>query len=175
MDWVLGDRNLIWGLIPMGMGLGLIVRTNGFFPQKARRETVIAIAARELLSDSQRLPLAAAPIEFKGKLIGRPQVGNWLGQDLLLQTNDGLLRLHWCSPLGPAGNLWPRFLRPSRLIGREVRVTGWLRRGATVWLDIEQLQTLSGGRSSQRGHPMWAAVMAAIAVLWGSLILLKMG
>ncbi len=174
VDWMLGDRHLIWGAIPLGIGLGLILRTNSFFPQKSLREQSPAQAASLLLMDTHRLPLAAEPVQFTGKLVGRSTVKNWLGQDLLLQTEAGLLRLHWCSPLGPAGNLWPTFLRPSLLIEREVVVSGWLRRGATLWLDVEQLQTTSGGRSSQRGHPMWAAVMAAIAVLWGSLILLRM-
>lgn len=171
-DWMWGDRRLIWGCMPLGIGLGLIVRTNRFFPQRAQREQSTEAAVQALLPDRQTLPLEAVPVAFEGKLQGRAGLANWLGQDLLLLTQQGPLRLHWCSPLGPAGNLWPKFLRPSLLLGREVVVIGWLRRGATLWLDVEQIKTRGGGRSSQRGHPMWAAVMAAIAILWGVVILL---
>ncbi|NJN29530.1 MAG: M48 family metalloprotease [Synechococcales cyanobacterium RM1_1_8] len=171
LDWVYGDLAILQGCIPIGIGLGLIVRTNAFFPKRSRRETSPA-AGISLLSDPLKLPLAAEPVEFRGRLVGRPGLANWLGQDLLLLSEQGPLRLHWCSPLGPAGNLWPKFLRPSFLLGREVVVSGWLRRGATLWLDVEQICTVSGGKSSQRGHPMWAAVMAAIALLWGVVILL---
>jgi len=171
-DWVYGDRSLLWGCIPLGVGIGLIIRTNAFFPQRASRETSPGAAAMSLLPEPDKLPLAAEPVEFSGKLVGRLGVANWLGQDLLLLSEQGPLRLHWCSPLGPAGNLWPKFLRPSFLLNRDVIVTGWLRRGATLWLDVEQIRTVSGGRSSQRGHPMWAAVMAGAVILWSVMILL---
>ncbi len=173
LDWMFGDRTLIWGCIPIGVGLGLILRTNSFFPQRAQRETAADRAIATILPQPFLLPMDAEPVQLTGRLTGRAGVSNWLGQDLLLQTEAGPVRLHWCSPLGPAGNLWPKFLRPSFLLGREVVVSGWLRRGATLWLDVEQLRTTSGGRSSERGHPIWAAVMAAIAVLWGILILAR--
>ena len=171
-DWVYGDRQLLWGCIPLGVGIGLIIRTNDFFPQRASREGSPVAAVQTLMPDPSKLPIAAEPVEFSGKLVGRPGVANWLGQDLLLLSEQGPLRLHWCSPLGPAGNLWPKFLRPSFLLNREVIVSGWLRRGATLWLDVEQIRTANGGKSSQRGHPMWAAVMAGIAILWSIVILL---
>ncbi len=171
-DWMYGDYQLLRGCIPLGVGIGLIIRTNAFFPQRASREKAPEVAALALLPEPDKLPIAAEPVEFSGKLVGRPGVANWLGQDLLLLSEQGPLRLHWCSPLGPAGNLWPKFLRPSFLLNREVIVTGWLRRGATLWLDVEQIRTTSGGKSSQRGHPMWGAVMAGIAILWSIVILL---
>lgn len=173
-DWLWGDRRLIWGCIPLGIGLGLTLRTNRFFPQRVQHQADLEGALRSL-QPITTLPLDAEPVILPGQLGGRPGVANWLGQDLLLLTQQGPLRLHWCSPLGPAGNLWPGFLRPNRLVGQEVVVSGWLRRGTTLWLDVEQIKTMGGGRSSQRGHPLWAAVMVGLLFLWAWVIFLSPG
>jgi Zn-dependent protease with chaperone function len=172
LDPIFGDDQLLRGGIVVGVGLGLLVRTNRFFePRSPHQVGTYDAALQDLLADVQATPLRSRSIDIQGKLVGRSGVSNWLGQDLMLDTGDRLIRLHWCSPLGPLGNLWPGFLRPSLLLGRSVTVTGWLRRGATIWIDVEQLRT-DRGKTAQRGHPMWAAVMAGAIVLVGVGILL---
>ncbi len=172
LDPIFGDDQMLRGGVVLGVGVGLLVRTNRFFePRSPLQVGTYDAALEQLLNDVRATPLRSRSIDIQGKLIGRSGVANWLGQDLMLDTGDRLIRLHWCSPLGPLGNLWPGFLRPTMLLGRSVTVTGWLRRGATVWIDVEQLRT-DRGRTAQRGHPMWAAVMAGGILLAGVGILL---
>ena len=126
----------------------------------------------EILSQPETLPLDSQPVQLQGKLIGRLGINNWLGQDLTLETATGLVTLHHLSMLGPIGNLWPVATRPSDLIGKTVTATGWLRRGATITLDLEHLQ-VEGGRNSYSNHPLWSTILALAAALWGAYIIFQ--
>jgi len=105
-----------------------------------------------------------------GKLLGRGGIRNWLGQDLILQTNLGLLKLHFLSYLGSIGNLFPQSTRPSDLRDRNLTVTGWFRRGVAPWIDIETLKN-QGGRTSRANHPFWYIVLATLAAIWAAYII----
>jgi Zn-dependent protease with chaperone function len=175
LDWLWGDRSLIWGCLPIGFSLGTFIRINYFFPDITPQETA-SPSVPEILSNPESLPLDAQPVRLEGQLLGRSGMGNWLGQDLILQTETGLVRLHYVSRFGYIGSLWQFFIkdttRPSDLIGKSVVAIGWLRRGATVALDLESLRS-QGGRVSDSGHPIWSAVLAFAAALWGAYIIIQ--
>ena len=177
LDWLLGDRSIIWGCLPIGFCLGTLMRINHFFPDIKPRETT-SPNLPEILSNPQTLPLDAQPVQLSGQLLGRPGIENWLGQDLILQTATGLVRLHYVSMIGPIGSLYPFLLkqttRPSDLIGQPVVATGWLRRGATVAIDLETLRSQSG-QVSDSGHPIWSAILAFAAAFWGAYIITQGG
>ena len=177
LDWLLGDRSILWGCLPIGFCLGTLMRINHFFPDITPRKTV-SPSLPEILSNPQTLPLDAQPVQLSGQLLGRSGIDNWLGQDLILQTATGLVRLHYVSRIGPIGSLYPFLLkqttRPSDLIGKPVVATGWLRRGATVAIDLETLRTQSG-IVSDSGHPIWSAILAFAAALWGAYIITQGG
>ena len=169
LDWLKGDRGILIGCLPIGFSLGTFIRINYFFPDikpSATAEPTIA----EILSNPEALPLDSQPVQLQGKLLGRSGINNWLGQDLILETATGLVKLHHLSILGPIGNLWPVPTRPSDLIGKSVIATGWLRRGPTVEIDLENLRT-EGGRTSYGGHPIWSTILAFAAALWGAYII----
>ncbi|MFS8119800.1 MAG: M48 family metalloprotease, partial [Microcoleus sp.] len=170
-DWLLGDRSIIWGCLPIGFCLGTLIRINYFFPDITPRETT-SPSLPEILSNPETLPIDAQPVQLSGQLLGRSGIGNWLGQDLILQTATGLVRLHYVSRFGPCGSLWPKLIRPSDLIGKPVVATGWLRRGATVAIDLETLRSQSG-RVSDSGHPIWSAILAFAAAVWGAYIIIQ--
>jgi Zn-dependent protease with chaperone function len=113
-----------------------------------------------------RVPADSQPLQLTGNLLGRRGLLNWLGQDLILQTSTGLVRLHYSSYLGPFGNLLPQRTRPSDLVEQQVTVTGWLRRGATPWLDVETLRAT--GKVVQAQYPIWLTVLAFVAAVWGA-------
>jgi hypothetical protein len=171
LDWLWGDRSLIWGCLPIGFSLGTFIRINYFFPDITPKETA-SPTVPEILSNPESLPLDAQPVRVSGQLLGRSGIGNWLGQDLILQTETGLVRLHYVSRFGYIGSLWPKPTRPSDLIGTSVVATGWLRRGATVAIDLESLRS-QGGRVSDSGHPIWSAVLAFAAAIWGAYIIIQ--
>ncbi|MEG4818247.1 zinc metalloprotease HtpX [Microcoleus sp. K5-D4] len=175
LDWLWGDRSILWGCLPIGFSIGTLMRINYFFPDITPRETA-SPSLPEILSNPDSLPLDAEPVRLEGQLLGRSGMNNWLGQDLILQTATGLVRLHHVSRFGYIGSLWPFLFkettRPSDLIGTSVVATGWLRRGATVAIDLESLRS-QGGRVSDSGHPIWSAILAFAAAFWGAYIIIQ--
>ncbi|MCC3406971.1 MAG: M48 family metalloprotease [Microcoleus sp. PH2017_10_PVI_O_A] len=177
LDWLLGDRSILWGCLPIGFSIGTLMRINHFFPDITPRKTA-SPSLPEILSNPETLPVDAQPVQLSGQLLGRSGIDNWLGQDLILQTAAGLVRLHYVSRIGPIGSLYPFLLkqttRPSDLIGKSVVATGWLRRGATVAIDLETLRSQEG-RVSDSGHPIWSAILAFAAAIWGAYIIIQGG
>ena len=171
LDWLWGDRSILWGCLPIGFCLGTLIRINYFFPDITPRETAEP-SLPEILSNPDSLPLDAQPVRLSGQLLGRSGISNWLGQDLILQTATGLVRLHYVSRFGYLGSLWAKPTRPSDLIGKSVVATGWLRRGATVAIDLESIRS-QGGRVSDSGHPIWSAILAFAAAFWGAYIIIQ--
>ena len=173
LDWLKGDLGILLGCLPIGFSLGTLIRINYFFPDikpSATPEPTIA----DILSNPETLPLDSQPVQLQGKLLGRSGINNWLGQDLMLETATGLVKLHHLSILGPIGNLWPVPTRPSDLIGKSVIATGWLRRGATVAIELENLRT-EGGRNSYSAPPIWSTILAFATALWGAYIIFNSG
>lgn len=183
LTWLGSDYGLFMGLPLLGFGLGTIWRFNQFFPeiplsllrsgQPVQRDQTENESLRELaefLQNSSLDPLQPHRIKLEGQLLGRRGISNWLGQDLWLQTALGVLRLHYMSQLGPIGN-WLRYQhRPSNQIGQSVTVVGWLRRGATPWLDMELLRSPIG--RNYGSHPVWSTVIAILAIAAGLYLLL---
>ena len=177
LDWLWGDRAIVWGCLPIGFSIGTLTRINYFFPDIPPRQ-IAEPSLPEILSNPESLPLDARPVRLSGQLLGRSGIENWLGQDLMLQTATGLVKLHYVSRFGFLGSLWPflvkETVRPSDLVGKSVVATGWLRRGATVAIDLETLRA-QGGEASNSGHPIWSAILAFAAAFWGAYIIVRGG
>lgn len=176
LAWMHKDPALIRGLPLIGFCLGTFIRLNPFFPDIPKPSNAVA-THQPLVSQLQTiglLPIQGQPTHLHGKLLGRGGMGNRLHQDLWLHTRSGILRLHCISAFGPLGDLLPQANRPECLKNQDLTVSGWLRRGLTPWLDVEQLRT-SGGRTLQSYHPIWSVVGAVLAALLGLSILAKSG
>jgi Zn-dependent protease with chaperone function len=174
ISWVFRDWQwFFWGLLLAGFSLGTVVRFNSFFPEIPPSADLAAPSLPAMLAQSAALPLDSEPVRLQGKLLGRTGISNWLGQDLLLQTASGFVKLHCFSKLGPVW-LLAKSVRPWDLVSRQVIVTGWFRRGATPWIDVETLQA-GGGRTSTSGHPIWSAILAVAAALWAVYLISRGG
>lgn len=174
LDWMWGDRSLLYGSLLIGISMGIFLRINSFFPDIKPFNLQGEALLPDLLANPAALPVDSQPVSLQGKLLGRPGIGNWLCQDLILQTPTGLVKLHHFSRFGPMGNLWPHSTRPSDLVNRPLTVTGWFRRGATPWIDIDTLKTQTG-RTSQGFHPIWSTILALGAAVWGAYIIYRGG
>ncbi|NEP42765.1 MAG: M48 family metalloprotease, partial [Okeania sp. SIO2H7] len=172
VDWLFGDFWLLAGCLPIGYSLGTIIRINRFFPDIRPLKILDDPSLPELLSSPEALPLDSQPVRLQGKLLGRSGMAGWLGQDLSIETKTGLVKLHYLSKLGPLGNLWPKSTRPCDLVGKSVTATGWWRRGATPWLDLDKLQA-EGGKSIRSHHPIWSSIVAGVCALWGTYIIYR--
>jgi Zn-dependent protease with chaperone function len=177
--WIWGDSALLFSWMLLGFGIGTILRFNSFFPDipvSLQRATANLNSPRlpVLLKNSDTIPLNSQPIYIEGKLLGRQGMGNWLGQDLLLQTTTGIIKLHCFSQLGAIGNLLPQPVRPCELINRPIIATGWFRRSAISWVDVEGIRT-TGARRWQGGHQVWSTIIFLIATVLALYILLRIG
>jgi hypothetical protein len=166
LTWIFGNVPILRGCIPLGLGLCLIIRHNLFFPYLSPRLVLKSADPLPLLQNTTKLPYQAQAIRWQGQLRGRTGVSNWLGQDLWLQTPTGLIKIHHCSFWGPMGGLWRPKHRLVHWVNQPITLKGWLRRGATLWIDGEQIQR-DRQPPIQGGHPIWLLILAGGAMVWG--------
>jgi Zn-dependent protease with chaperone function len=164
LKWIYEDWSFITGCLLISFSIGTVMRMNSFFPDIKPATVQTDDCLPSLLADPSALPIDSISVCLVGKLIGRQGISNCLAQDLILQSSTGLVKLHHISWLGQSINY-------QELIGRQITVTGWFRRGATPWIDIQTLQTQSG-KTINSPHPIWSTVLAVAAQAWGAYIFL---
>jgi Zn-dependent protease with chaperone function len=164
LKWIYQDWSFITGCLLIGFSIGTVMRINSFFPDIKPATVQTDDSLPNLLSDPSALPIDSISVCLVGKLLGRQGTSNSLAQDLILQSSAGLVKLHHISWLGQSVN-------HQDLIGRQIIVTGWFRRGATPWIDILSLQTQSG-KTIYSPHPIWSTFLAVAAQAWGAYVFL---
>ncbi|MBE9198359.1 MULTISPECIES: M48 family metallopeptidase [unclassified Nodularia (in: cyanobacteria)] len=163
LKWIYENWNFVTGCLLIGFSIGTLFRMNSFFPDIKTATVQNDQSLPNLLAHPSAIPVDSITVRLTGKLLGRRGTGNCLGQDLILQSSTGLVKLHHI-PLGQSVN-------PQDLIGRQIIVTGWFRRGATPWIDIQTVQSQSG-KTIHSPHPIWSIVVAVAAQAWGAYIFL---
>ncbi len=164
LKWIYDDWQFVTGFIVIGFSIGNLIRMNSLFANIKTDTLQTSESLPELLTNPASLPIDSTPVQLSGKLLGRRGCSNYLAQDLILLVDCFLLQIHHISWLGQSAN-------PQDFIGRTVSVTGWLRRGATPWLDIQSLKTQSG-KIVNSPHPIWSTILTVSAFAWGAYILL---
>ncbi len=169
--WLANARSFLDGCILIAFSLSLIVWINGYFPNIRVTPSRQNPRIEDLMRDPKTVPPKSYGVKLEGILLGRRGLGNWLGQDLILKTSSGLLKLHFIAKAGPLGNLWPIPPRPVEFVGQEVTVLGWLRRGSTLWVDVDVLRPVGAGKQTRSGYPVWVTALAIAAALWGAWVI----
>ncbi|GAA6622299.1 M48 family metalloprotease [Scytonema sp. NUACC26] len=165
LKWIYDNTSYVTGCLLICIGIGILMRINTFFPDI---ESVTAQTDNRLpilLANPASLPVDSTPVRLVGKLLGRRGIGNFLGQDLILQTSTSLVKLHHLPQVGEE-------LHTQDLIGRRISVTGWLRKGALPWIDIQTLTTQSG-KIVNSYHPICSIILAIALNAWGVYVLFK--
>ncbi len=179
LKWIYDDWSFVNGCVLIGISIGIVMRLLYFFPDADMKPSILQSFLPDaksttihtgdrlpnLLANPSALPIDSIRVRLVGKLLGRRGTSNSLEQDLILQTNTGLVKLHHISGL-------LQLVNPQDWIGRQITVTGWFRRGATPWIDIQTLQT-QNGQTINSLHLLWSMVLALAALAWGGYILLK--
>ncbi|NJO42698.1 MAG: M48 family metalloprotease [Cyanobacteria bacterium CRU_2_1] len=172
IDWLWDDRDVILvGCALIGFGIGMIMRINPSFPDIRRSNLRVDPSLTDLLSNPTAMPIDSLPVRMHGTLLGRRGVLNWLYPDLILHTQTGSVRLHFTSSWGILGNLLNFSLRPTAFLNSRVLVTGWFRRGATPWIDVETIRTKRAIVRS--GHPLLSTLLACLSALLGIYIIFR--
>jgi hypothetical protein len=126
------------------------------------------------LTDANALPIDSQPLYLEGKLQGREGLSNLMGQDLILKTATGLIKLHYIPELTPLA-IFGKSTHPVELIGESINLRGWWRRGATPWIDVETLQTQDHQVTLTGGHPIWSTILACVLAFWGAYMISQGG
>jgi Zn-dependent protease with chaperone function len=155
LNWLASDYTLFLAFSLIGFGLGMIVQFNRFFPESRTEQTDLI----HLFTQPNLTPIDSPKIRLEGTLIGRTGTENQLGQDLILQTESGLIKLNYRSQFGSIGNLLSPFP-----IGQSAIVTGWLRRNPTPSIDVDTIRSRS---VLQSGHQTWSVAIAVTIILLG--------
>lgn len=173
LSWLYQDPSILWGGLWLGLGLGLLLRINGLFPESARARSTDTVAA--LLQQQPSLPVQGQPVTLRGKLRGLGGTGNWGCQDLYLDDSSGLVKLVNPVALGSLQGLLQSSNHPFNWIGRMVTVTGWSRYGGgMLWVDINQVQLDQRHRFFTYG-PLWATALSVGSCLIGILTIFRGG
>jgi len=172
LEWLWKDMSLLYGCMAMGFSFGTLTRVNPFFPEINLPQAKTEADLPALFQDAKAIPLDSVPVQLEGRLLGRSDTSNGLSQDLMLRTRTGTVKLHCTSPIGPLGNLIIGKTRPQQLIGRSVTITGWFRRGATVWVDVEKIRA-DGRTLVHSSHPLWSTLLAMAATIWGAYVIYR--
>ncbi|MEO1298181.1 MAG: hypothetical protein AAFW75_20850, partial [Cyanobacteria bacterium J06636_16] len=159
VSWLYGDQSVLRGGVLLGVGIGIMLRINRYFPDIIPASRLINPALPDLLANAMALPTDSRPMRLQGTLLGRRGIANWLCQDLILKTSTGLLKLHFLSSLGAFGNVFIHPQHPTDKVGQSLDVQGWFRRGAIAWLDIDQILK-SGKVIARSNHPVLAVVLS---------------
>jgi Zn-dependent protease with chaperone function len=173
IDWLWGDRSVLGGLGLLGLGIGLFIRINAFYPDIKRTMLKENLSLEALLTAPDALPIDNKPVRWRGKLLGRKGIRNRCHQDLFLQTSTGTIRLHYTSQLGCIGDVLFQVLRPEAFLtpqNNTVTVTGWFRRGATSWIEVETIQP-PRGTTARSEHPVWSTILALLLSLAGAFLI----
>src|ERR671932_334271 len=156
-----------FALAIVGLGVGTLLRTFVMFPTfKQAPESDIL----KLMSDPYASPLRGKPVKLQGELIGRGDAGYEFGSDLKIQDRTGMIYLHYASRFGPIGNFLFGMNRVKNLLGAQVSVTGWFRRGIVPWVDLTQFTTESG-TTVKSFHRIWSFILGSAAILLGGFLL----
>ncbi len=171
VSWFFRNANpFLLGCLGVTFGTTVFILINQYFPDiktsLAKTENYMA----ELLCNPKAVPNEKCPVRMSGVLMGRRGIGNWLAQDLFLQTSQGLVKLQLISPLGPLGNLFWYLPRPEQILSRQVTVTGWWRRGSTPWIDVDTMRG-KGGKPFVGGYPQWLTLLAIITTVYGAYLI----
>ncbi|HAN74902.1 MAG TPA: Zn-dependent protease [Planktothrix sp. UBA8402] len=167
LEWLWGDYWIMASSICIGCSLGILIRINPFFPEIKPANILNQPNLSDLVINPKTIPLDSQPICLTGQLLGRTGLRNTFAQDLILQTPSGMVKLHYLPEKTPLTNFWPRIRHPHELITQNIKVTGWWRRGATPWVDVETLETSDSRTVLRGGHPLWSTILAVILTLWG--------
>ncbi|NEP24722.1 zinc metalloprotease HtpX [Moorena sp. SIO3I6] len=172
--WLHNANSFIDACILIAFSISVFLWINNYFPDLKPTNIGTDPDLGDYFATNATLPPDSRPVILSGKLLGRSGLRNWLGQDLILQTPTGLVRLNYCSYLGPLGNILPQPTRVSNLVNQNVIVTGWFRRGVNPWIDIETI-SIEDDKVIRSYYPIWITILATVAALSGAYLIFQVG
>ena len=163
--FVWGARNgltdiRLWAAAAAGWAIGNLCRT--WFSYRTDLYPDMTVSA--LLKKVKVSRVRGVPSALKGNVIGRGVPGYIISEDLVLQDATGFIFLDYKQPLALFQWIFA-LTRVPALIGREVTVSGWYRRGPVPYLE---LRTLACDGKTSTCYGLEGRYAFALLVLAGS-------
>jgi Zn-dependent protease with chaperone function len=136
----LSNLTLMWATGLFVMGIGVILRTSFMYRKGFEPATVL-----DLVTHINVSPVRPIPAIIEGKIIGKGIPGYWFSDDLYFQDSTGLMYIDYRFGLSIVDFFWAITKVPG-LIGQQVRIKGWYRRGPNPYLQVDTIESESGRR-----------------------------
>ena len=122
-----------WMLIALGVtwAARIVFRYRGSF---ARAQV------GDLLEDMEVSQMRPRAVEIEGEIVGHGIPGAFWSADLVLRDSTGLMFLYYRSSI-PFGRLFFALRSADRLIGEQVKVRGWYRRGLKPYVEVARVES----------------------------------
>jgi len=150
-----------WGFI--AMGFGFIISTLFMYRKGFTDKTVL-----DLVTYVKASPVRCIPADIHGRIIGRGIPGYYFGEDLYFQDETGIMYIDYRFGLGIV-DFFFGILKAKKLIGQEVKIEGWFRRGPAPYLQVRYIKTADGKKYKNHARGLtffWAIVMFGLAFLF---------
>ena len=131
---------LVWAIGFYVIGFMSIIKTRYMYKSGFEDKKVVNLVTNVKVS-----PIRTIPAFIEGKIVGRGIPGYYFSEDMLLQDDTGLMYVDYRFGIGIADLIFS--LRTvNRLIGQNVRIKGWYRRGPRPYIQVDTIWSESGTR-----------------------------
>jgi Zn-dependent protease with chaperone function len=131
---------LLWAIGFTVMGFGVIIRTSFMYRKGFAPNTMV-----ELVSNINVSPVRPVPALIDGTIIGKGIPGHWLSEDLYFQDKTGRMYVDYRFGFRLM-DFWWALRRADQLVGQNVKIQGWYRRGPGPYLQVDTIWTQDGKR-----------------------------
>ena len=138
--FTLSNLLLFWAVGFYLIGFGSLIKTQFVYKSGFEPKNVV-----ELVTNIKVSPIRTIPAVMEGTIIGRGIPGYYFGADLYLQDSTGLMYIDYRFGLGIIDFFFAIF-RVKKLVGQRVRIKGWYRRGPIPYIQVDTIESESGGR-----------------------------
>jgi len=131
---------LLWAVGFYVIGFMSIIKTRYMYKSGFEDKTVL-----DLVTNVKVSPIRTIPAFLEGKIVGKGIPGYYFSEDMYFQDNTGLMYVDYRFGIGIVDLIFS--LRSvNRLVGQNVRIKGWYRRGPNPYIQVDTIWSESGKR-----------------------------
>jgi Zn-dependent protease with chaperone function len=156
----LSNLILLWAIGFYLIGFGSLIKTKFMYKGGFQPKNI-----QELVTNIKVSPIRTIPAIVEGRVIGRGTPGFFLSEDLYLQDPTGRMYIDYRFGFGII-DFFFALARVKKLIGENVRIKGWYRRGPIPYLQVDTIETTTGKRYHNYAKHM-TYIWAILAFLIG--------
>ncbi|MBY9020845.1 MAG: M48 family metalloprotease [Candidatus Lokiarchaeota archaeon] len=154
---------LIWAIGFIIMGFGVIGRTSFMYRKRFAPNNLV-----ELITNINVSPVRPVPAIIEGVIVGKGTPGHWLSEDLYFQDNTGRMYIDYRFGF-KLMDFWWALRRADELVGQNVKIQGWYRRGPGPYFQVDTIWTQEGRRFRNYSKHM-TYVLAVLFFIIGAVL-----